>query len=602
MPQIQSQHPDQLSDPISPEASSSSETLFLLSICRDEDDAAALRADLKRSGLGEYKIQRCVNLDDALQLMQVCGFDLAFIRLDDFQNHQAAIELVRQHDPELAIVALTSHRLLNSREFQMPSGVDGNCRLEDLSPTLVSNLVSNILGQKRDRIERQRLKQELSFALEVGEMGTWSLDIETGRITLSKQAYQAIEVEASTPLPFLDDLLEIAYPPDQDRLKRLFDLSIESQGDFDAKFRLSRNGEAGPSLHVSAIYRPGGPRTHPTLAGLIKREQASSEDIQSKIEAANEAIRKALALRDEAIATASKELESLAQTLKAQEQGAKQSAVPALPAEPLPAAAPPQIPPKTSETTKGDSSPPPEKEDGPPQSAKEKPLPASQDKPQSPPRKTGLPPLASVPSPETSAPGAEPVTEDQTLGIDKSHALQQVLKSINKQKGEPIEDAFPFDFSTETVSNYTEPSPQNDGFIGAAKRLIDITQNGHDLAVTLSVDNDGAIESERERDLLFEILKELLTNVVKHARATECIIALFRDEDDWVLQVEDDGVGLENNLVSISTPLNKIGLFRIRTKLALKGGQLDLTPTFPKGLIARARLPVYLINRGAERA
>ena len=138
--------------------------------------------------------------------------------------------------------------------------------------------------------------------------------------------------------------------------------------------------------------------------------------------------------------------------------------------------------------------------------------------------------------------------------------------------------------------------------MGAAQRLVDITQQSHQLSITLSVEKDSPIESERDKDLIYDILRELLTNVVKHAHASECIIALFRDEDDWVLTVEDDGIGLESNLVSISTPLNKIGLFQIRTKLAAKNGQLDLHPTFPKGLIARARLPVTLVGHDAEHA
>lgn len=584
MPQIESQHLDQSNDPQDPEVGSSSETLFLLSICRDEDDAAALRSDLKRSGLGAYKIQRCVSLDDAVHLMQVCGFDLAFIRLDDFQAPQAAVEIMRQNDPDLAIVSMTSSRLLNSEGFEMPSGIDGNCRIEDLSPTLVSNLVSNILGQKRDRQEKQRLNQQLNFAVEVGDLGAWTLDIETARVSLDNKGTKALGIASAEQIPFLDDLLEVAYPGDQDGLKRLFDLSIETQGDLEASFRLNNGSKAGPSIQISAIYRPGGPRSNPTLSGFLKRESHSADEIQSRIEAANEAIQKALTLRDDAIATASKEMELLMQKVGDFDSSNKESPPIIAPKSATPEVAPTPRPlpekAKPAETT-----PPIEKT----QIASEPPPP-----PESHPKVEA--PAAPAPSPQADA------EKDQSLGIDKSHALQQVLKSITRQKQGPSDDTFPFDFSTEKHSDYSEPSPQNDGFIGAAKRLIDITQNGNELAVTLSVDNDGAIEIERERDLLFEILKELLTNVVKHAKASECIIALFRDEDDWVMQVEDDGVGLENNLVSISTPLNKIGLFRIRTKLALKGGQLDLTPTFPKGLIARARLPVSLVSRDAERA
>ena len=105
--------------------------------------------------------------------------------------------------------------------------------------------------------------------------------------------------------------------------------------------------------------------------------------------------------------------------------------------------------------------------------------------------------------------------------------------------------------------------------------------------------------SEQKKDLLFEILRELITNVVNHSKANLCIITLFRDEDEWVLQIEDDGVGLDEKLKSVKAPLNKIGLFQIRTQLALKGGHLDMIPASPSGLIARVRIPVS-IRDGAK--
>ena len=50
-------------------------TLFLLAIISDEDDAATLRADLKRSRLNEYKLQRCTSIEDARNMIRACGLD-----------------------------------------------------------------------------------------------------------------------------------------------------------------------------------------------------------------------------------------------------------------------------------------------------------------------------------------------------------------------------------------------------------------------------------------------------------------------------------------------------------------------------------------------
>ena len=51
-------------------------TLFMLAVVSDEDDAATLRADLKRSRLDEYKLQRCATTNDARNMLRACAFDL----------------------------------------------------------------------------------------------------------------------------------------------------------------------------------------------------------------------------------------------------------------------------------------------------------------------------------------------------------------------------------------------------------------------------------------------------------------------------------------------------------------------------------------------
>lgn len=41
----------------------------------------------------------------------------------------------------------------------------------------------------------------------------------------------------------------------------------------------------------------------------------------------------------------------------------------------------------------------------------------------------------------------------------------------------------------------------------------------------------------------FRILQEALTNVVRHARATSCFVAIDQDDDEISIEVTDDGQG-----------------------------------------------------------
>lgn len=187
--------------------------------------------------------------------------------------------------------------------------------------------------------------------------------------------------------------------------------------------------------------------------------------------------------------------------------------------------------------------------------------------------------------------------EDNELAIDQNKSFRKVLRSLSNKKSpkQTVENKkFPFDFSRQPTTDFSYPNPSKEGFAKAAKRLVTMTRKGHNIDVSLSIANVPSIEIENEKDFLFTILRELLTNVVKHAQATMCVITLLKDENEWVLQVEDDGIGLDETLKSISAPMNEIGLFTIRTQLALKSGHLDISPASPSGLLARVRLPVCL--------
>ena len=517
------------------EAAPAQETVFLLSISRDEDDAAALRADLKRSPLSNYKIQHCANLDDALQLLRVCGFDLVFVRLDDFQDKQSAVDHLRTVDPDQAIIALVTGRLLATPGFSLPRGIASTCRVEDLSPTLVAALIDSTLERRRSQAERHRIEQELQIALEAAQLGRWTFDLSSNSITFDAASANALQLQSPTRSLRLAELIALAHPEDQPNLQQALALAAETGARLQTSFRLHSDAALPPRLDIIGQKSPA--PSAPQLFGFLRRSQPASE-LYERIASANQAI-----------LAASKELQSLAPTPP-----------PATPAQPAPA-------------------------------------PASHDH---------ITPPAAPPRPQ---PNVKKITVEPgpSLAIDRQSAFQNVLKSLSTKQPEPAapspaapaeDPSFPFDFSTDSKTDYSPPDPRSEGFVGAAKRLVAITQKGHNLRVSLAIKNEAAVEADAAKDLIFETLRELLTNVVKHARAKQCAISLARDEDDWVLQVQDDGVGLENNLVSISTPLNKIGLFRIRTRLAHVGGQLDLTPIQPSGLVACARLPVSAAQHG----
>jgi PAS domain S-box-containing protein len=89
------------------------------------------------------------------------------------------------------------------------------------------------------------------------------------------------------------------------------------------------------------------------------------------------------------------------------------------------------------------------------------------------------------------------------------------------------------------------------------------------------VRSDGATKplGESSQVVLFQAVRELLTNVGKHARASEVRVSIERAGDALRVEVADDGVGFDPASVEPpSVSRGGFGLFSIRERLRLLGG------------------------------
>jgi signal transduction histidine kinase len=92
---------------------------------------------------------------------------------------------------------------------------------------------------------------------------------------------------------------------------------------------------------------------------------------------------------------------------------------------------------------------------------------------------------------------------------------------------------------------------------------------------------------------LFRAAQEALSNVARHARATEVLTELRTEAGRIVLTVIDDGVGMPaERLDDIITQPGRAGLYGLRERLAGLGGSLTLAQHDPRGLRVRVEVPV----------
>ncbi len=88
---------------------------------------------------------------------------------------------------------------------------------------------------------------------------------------------------------------------------------------------------------------------------------------------------------------------------------------------------------------------------------------------------------------------------------------------------------------------------------------------------------------------LYRIFQEALTNVARHARASQVRVRLRAEAGAAVLTIEDDGMGIDPGDPDVS---GSLGLAGMRERAALEGGELAVLPRAEGGTRVEARLPL----------
>ncbi|RSS81251.1 hypothetical protein EF918_11035 [Streptomyces sp. WAC06614] len=101
--------------------------------------------------------------------------------------------------------------------------------------------------------------------------------------------------------------------------------------------------------------------------------------------------------------------------------------------------------------------------------------------------------------------------------------------------------------------------------------------------------------------MLFATARELLGNVARHARATRLRVALRDTGTAVILEVQDDGVGLDPGLLSGRLAEGHIGLASQRTRVEALGGTMELLPV-ERGTRVRVTVPVTDRPASSDRA
>ena len=134
-------------------------------------------------------------------------------------------------------------------------------------------------------------------------------------------------------------------------------------------------------------------------------------------------------------------------------------------------------------------------------------------------------------------------------------------------------------------------NPQHDNFKSLQNRMqkfvmpICHSQNIHCLFSSNGISDDITIPGE-VRQNIFLVFKEVINNMIKYASATTCFIKLLIDNNQFMMQIADNGKGLDGTVKG-----GGYGLENIRNRTTELTGALRIDSTLGKGTAVTMSLP-----------
>lgn len=137
------------------------------------------------------------------------------------------------------------------------------------------------------------------------------------------------------------------------------------------------------------------------------------------------------------------------------------------------------------------------------------------------------------------------------------------------------------------------PVLHDQGLVSAVEWLTREYQQKYGLTVQVHADTDLPYLDQDTRSLLFHAVRELLFNVIKHAKTSDASITVQRRPRGEVqIVVKDQGVGMADPAAVYDSQEGAFGLLAIRERLQCLSGSLTVRSFPNRGTTVTLRLPV----------
>ena len=127
------------------------------------------------------------------------------------------------------------------------------------------------------------------------------------------------------------------------------------------------------------------------------------------------------------------------------------------------------------------------------------------------------------------------------------------------------------------------------GLISALEWQVKEFQKRTGIKCKLMLRQENLTLDQRRSMSVFRIFQETLTNVARHANATEVKATLRSEDAHLILQIRDNGKGITRR--QIHNPAS-IGIVGMRERVILLGGEFNISGIKGKGTTVTVSIPL----------
>lgn len=149
-------------------------------------------------------------------------------------------------------------------------------------------------------------------------------------------------------------------------------------------------------------------------------------------------------------------------------------------------------------------------------------------------------------------------------------ALHAPLDEVRQLIGQTIR------YTRSMTSELSPPILYDLGFIAAVEWLAELIQEQYGIHLKVAADQTPMPLDDELRVLLFQLVRELLVNVVQRAKPNNVALLISRNGSDMGVKIESDGAEFDLSPESLLPSPSGLGLFSFRERLKYLGGRLEV--------------------------